>query len=183
MKNKYKFAISIVLLIVMVFVSYRFIRPYYVYTIENKEQALQEAISDMIDASVEINRKTEIDNKLIVLFTVGSECGESELIKGPNNKYKINFSGHGTNKVRYGITSTNKGQYVKFLGTNEDNISKIIAFMDGERYELSVPEGDDFNSIVPLKKSTNSSFPDGSVWFDKDNKEIIRIDIPNDYIL
>jgi hypothetical protein len=181
--KKYKVLISIGVAFFLLFISSNYIKPYFIYTINDNEQAIKESISKLLEQPIQINMVKDIDNKRIVLFTLGTETGESELTKGPNKKYKIDSAGHGSNTVRYRIMETNKDQYVRFLGMNEDNISKILVFIEGERYNLSVPEGQYFITYIPLSKQTESKFPSGSVWFDKDNKEIIRINISKDYIL
>ncbi|MCD9025339.1 hypothetical protein [Cohnella silvisoli] len=149
----------------------------------DNEQAIKEAISEMLAMSVQVKKVEDIDNKKIVLFTTGSETGESEFTRGPNHKLKINSAGHGTNLVRYRIMETNRGQYVRFLGKNEDGVSTITVFVEEEKYHLSILPGQYFISYVPLAKTTKISFPSGSVWYDKDNKEIARINISKDYIM
>lgn len=173
--KKYKVIILISAVICLLLVSYSYIKPYFQYTINDNEQAIEESISKMLKQPIQIKLVNDIDNKRIVLFTIGTEIGESEFTKGPNNKYKIESAGYGTNTVIYRIMETNKAQYVRFLGINDENISKIIAFVDGDKYNLIVPEGQYFITYKALSKYTERTFPSASVWFDKDDKEIIRI--------
>lgn len=137
----------------------------------------------MLDQPIKIKLMKDIDDKRVILFTIGSQIGESEFTKGPNNKYKLDSAGHGSNEVRYRILKTDNGQYIKFLGRNTDGISKILALVESEKYYLSVQEGEYFISYIPLINKVESSFPSGSVWYDTQGNEIIRIGISNDDIL
>ncbi|TFE19045.1 hypothetical protein E2980_23820 [Cohnella luojiensis] len=181
--KKYKVLISIGVVFFLTVASTQYLKPHYTYRIIDNEQAINKSISKMVDQPIQIKLMKDIDNKRIVLFTLGSEIGESVLTKGSNNKFKLDSTGYGSNEVRYRIINTNKGQYVKFIGRNTDNISKILTIVDGEKYYLSVLEAGYFISYVPLIQKTESNFPSGSVWYDNQDKEIIRINISKDYIL
>lgn len=132
---------------------------------------------------VQIRLMKDIDNKRIVLFTTKLHIGEAVLIKGPNNRYKLESTGHGTNEIRSRIMETDKRQYVRILGRNTEGISKILTLIDGQKYELPLPEEDFFISILALIRETESKFPSGSVLYDKKGNEIRRMGISEDYIL
>ncbi len=156
----------------------------YTYTIKNNEGAISKSISQMVNNEIEIILIKDIDNRRIILFKMDSQIGEARLTKGSNNQFKLDSTGHGTNEVRYRIWSTDKGQYVVFMGRNNENISEILTFVDGEKYKLIVPDNEEyFIAYSPLQRKTESSFPSGSVWYDKEGNEIIRIGISKDYIL
>lgn len=180
---KYKAIVAIVI-ILMILLSMKYIKPMYEYQIQDSQIAISKSISKMTGGKpIQIILIEDVDNKRIVLFQRGSEIGESMLTKGPNNKYRLDSSGYGTNVVRYRILNTNKGQYVKFVGKNSSSISRILSFVDEERYYIDIPEGEYFISYKPLTKKTSSSFPSGSIWYDDQGKEIIRVNISKDFIL
>lgn len=118
-----------------------------------------------------------IDNKKIVLFTIGNEIGESEFTKGPNNKLKIESTGHGSDNIRIRVMTTSKGQYIKVVGKNEQNLKKLIIYTDEEKKQEEVPDGEYFITWTVLKKRTNKAFPSGSVWYDKNENEVFRIGV------
>ncbi len=183
-KKRYKIIfVTIALVICVLFVSTRYIKPYYTYKVEDDENAIAQSISQMVKLPVQIRLMEDADDKKIVLFTIESQIGEAELTKGPNHKYKLDFTGHGTNEIRPRIMETGKGQYVRILGRNTEGISKILTLIDGEKYELAVQEGDFFIAISPLTGSTDSKFPSGSVLYDSQGNEIRRIGISEDYFL
>jgi len=182
-KHKFKVLGSILLVLFLIYISTQYIKPHYVFKIKDNEQAINQSISKMVNQPIQIKLMKDIDDRRIVLFKLGSEVGESVLTKGPNNKYRLDFAGHGTNEVRYRIMKTDKGQYIKFLGENTEGISKILTFVDGEKYDMPVPEGEYFISLVPIIIQTESNFPSGSVWYDNQGKEVIRIGISKDVIL
>lgn len=170
--KKYKVLCSILLILLFVFISTQYIKPHYLFKIKDNERDISQSISKMVNQPIEIKLMKDIDNKRIVLFTSGSELGESVLTKGSNNKYRLDSVGHGTNEVRYRIMETNQGQYIRFAGRNIGGISEILTFVDGEKYNLPVTEGDFFISLVPIIKQTENKFPSGTVWYDEQGKEI-----------
>lgn len=155
----------------------------FTYKIKNEIESINLAINKLVNNEVRIVLMQDIDNRRIVLFDMGTQIGEAFLTKGSNNRFKIDSAGFGTNEVRYRILSTDKNQYVEFTGKNEDKISKILTFVDGEKYDVNVPDEEYFISYAPLRKKTSNSFPSGSVWYDKEGNEILRINISKDYIL
>ncbi|MGM0883892.1 MAG: hypothetical protein ACQEXQ_23015 [Bacillota bacterium] len=74
--------------------------------------------------------------------------------------------------VRYRIMTTNQGQYIRFLGKSDNRIGRILAFVDGEKYNIPVTGGDYFIEPAIINKPTKSDFPSGSVWYDRTNKEL-----------
>ncbi len=182
-KSRYKICVTIALIICVLFVSTRYIKPYYTYKVEDDETAITQSISKMVKLPVQIRQMQDVDNMRIVLFTTESQIGEAELMKGPNNKYKLISTGHGTNEIRSRIMETNKKQYIRILGRNTNGVSNILTLIDGEKYELPVMEEDFFIAISPLARKTERKFPSGSVLYDNQGNEIIRIGISKDYIL
>jgi hypothetical protein len=98
----------------------------------------------MVKQPIQINMVKDIDNTKIVLYSMGSDIGESEFVKGPNKKFMIDAGGYGPTKVMYRIIKTNKGQYVGILGKNDAKISKITLYIDDKEYNLKIPAGDYF---------------------------------------
>lgn len=180
---KYKILVASVIVLFFIFISIQYVKPYYSFRIKDDEQSITQSISELLEHPIKIKLMKDIDNKRVVLFTIGSQIGESELTKGPNNKYKLESAGHGSNEVRYRILKTDNGQYIKFLGRNTEGISKILAFVESEKYYLSIQEGEYFISTIPLIHNVENSFPSGSVWYDTQGNEIIRMGISNNDIL
>jgi hypothetical protein len=178
LKKKYKVLISIGVALFLLFISYSYIKSYFIFTIIDNEQAIKESISKMVKQPIQINMVKDIDNMKIVLYSMGSDIGESEFVKGPNKKFKIDSGVYGPTKVMYRIVKTNKGQYVEILGKNDAKISKITVYIDDKEYNLTIPAGDYFITNVRLTKSTTSSFPTASIWYDKEHKEIVKSNIP-----
>ncbi len=171
-KNKYKILCSILLVLFFIFISTQYIKPHYLFKIKDNERDINHSISKTVNQPIEIKLMKDIDNKRIVLFTSGPELGESVLTKGPNDRYRLDSVGHGTNEVRYRIMETNQGQYIRFVGRNIGGISEILTFVDGEKYSLPVTEGEFFISLVPIIKQTQSKFPSGTVLYDDQGREI-----------
>jgi len=76
-KNKVIVTIAIVLL--LLFISFRYIKPFYTYTITNNELAIKESISTRLKQAIQIHMIKDIDNKKIVLFSIGSDIGFGRL--------------------------------------------------------------------------------------------------------
>jgi uncharacterized membrane protein YdbT with pleckstrin-like domain len=152
-----------------------FLKATFEFTITDDEMAISKSISKLAEASVQIKQIKNIDNKKIVLFTIGDEIGESEFTKGPNSKLKIESAGHGSDNVRIRVMTTSEGQYIRALGKNKQNLKKLVIYMDEVKKQLEVPDGEYFVTWIALNKHTDRTFPQGSVWYDKNGNEVFRI--------
>jgi hypothetical protein len=176
--SKIKILLIICTILLLIFISNNYIKPHYKYTVNNNEKALSEHLIKKLNKPVNILKVQEIENKLIVLFSVGSDIGESELTKGPNNKYLFDTAINSPNRIIYSIVDTNEGQFLSVAGMNDANISKIEFIID-EKFTInvSIPEEEYFITSTRLPQSTTSKFPTSSKWYDKNNKEISKINI------
>jgi hypothetical protein len=165
----------LVSIVIIVAIGSYLLKATFKFTITDDEIAISKAISKQAEASVQIKQIKNIDNKKIVLFTIGNEIGETEFSKGPNNKLKIESTGYGTDNIRIRVLNTSKGQYIKALGKNEKSLKKVIIYMNQEKKQLEVPDGGYFITWTALNKKTDKTFPLGSVWYDKNENEVYRI--------
>lgn len=89
--------------------------------------------------------------------------------------------GHGTSKIRYSIIKSGDTKYVTLLGEN-DNLGSAKISVGGEIYNLSIPKDHFFISTVKVSDS-HESLIEWVVLFDTANKEVLRINLPNDQVL
>jgi len=143
------------------------------YYIEGTTAGIDTAVGAMLGAEINTQEITIVDNKLYFVFTMGSFVGSGELKRGFNQKYSFKFAGHGTNDIRERIVETNKGQYLLTSGQNEQNIGKIKGFIDGDQYEVNIPEGEYYLVLTPVKR-TDENFVTGMIVYDRHHKEIYR---------
>lgn len=148
------------------------------YFINNSNKDIEEAIEERIKTDISIRASTVTDDKLHFIFTIGETVGSGELSRGWNNKYKLEFFGHGTNWIRERIVKTKSGQYLKLAGRNDENIGSIKAFIDEEEYYIKIPEDKYYIVMTPVKE-TDREFTSAMIVYDREGKEIERINIPS----
>lgn len=179
MMKKIAFVIILVLMLTIGYVvTNKYIEQ---YSISPTKSDIERFIEDRSNMEVVVRDFVITNNKLHFIFTIGESgnVGSGELKRGLNNKYKFEFYGHGTNVIRQRIIETNKGQYLKLAGRNQQDIGHIQAYIEDEVYEVEIPNGEYYLIMTPVHK-TKQEFVTGMIVYNRSGEEIYRISVPNE---
>lgn len=137
------------------------------YTIRNDRKQISENILLFINIgtvksnSIDIKEELNIDNRRYVLFVINNSLGMAELIKGLNNRYKIESTRHGSGFFHHEIIKTNKGKYLILEGKNYNaKIAYIKALLDNKEYKIVIPKQEYFMVYSEVPVETQSKYLD-----------------------
>lgn len=154
------------------------------FKVEDSEPAMRQAIEQMTNENIHIQRVAQLDNRRFALFTTGDAMGSAAFTQGPNGKLKLDStSGVGSGAIPYQIVTTNKGQYIMYAGNHTDELHRFILFVEDERYEMILPEEPYVIMFEPLIRETELTYPTAAISFDQDGNETGRINLPSSYVL
>lgn len=160
MKKKIYYILIILVLIYGGFSLYS--KPYIIA--EDKKQ-LEENIVKFINRPIVITDKIEIKqelnlhNKKFVLFLYNNKLANVELIKGLNNKYKIEKA-ELTDKYFYDeIRTTSDGKYLILKGENNNSkIAYVRVLLDNNEYKIDIPQQAYFITYCKVPMKTEKTF-------------------------
>lgn len=160
MKKKIYYILIILVLIYGGFSLYS--RP---YTIAEDKKQLEENIVKFINRPIVITDKVEIKqelnlhNKKFVLFLYNNKLANVELIKGLNNKYKIEKA-ELTDKYFYDeIRTTSDGKYLILKGENYNSkIAYVRVLLDNNEYKIDIPQQAYFITYCKVPMETEKTF-------------------------
>lgn len=147
------------------------------YSINDNAADIEKDIESRSGMDIVIRDRVVTDNKLHFVFTAGQTVGSGELTRGWNRKYKFEFFGHGTNGIRQRIVETDKGQYLMLAGRNDEYIGSIRAFIEGEAYDVTIPDEPYYLVMTPVKR-TQLEFTSGMIVYDREGRELRRMNLP-----
>lgn len=160
MKKKIYYTLVILVLIYGGFSLYY--RP---YTIADNKMQLEESIVKIINRPVVITDKVEIKqelnlhNKKFVLFSYGNKLANVELIKGINNKYKIEGVELNDNYFQDDIRTTSDGKYLILEGKNYNSkIAYVRVLLDSNEYKINIPQQEYFITYCKVPMGTERTF-------------------------
>ena len=128
----------------------------------------------IITDKIDIKQAIDIGNKKYVLFRYNENLCEAELIRGLNGKYKIESTNGGSDLFQYRVREINKSKYFVLSGKNHDlKIDNVKVILDGNKYEIAIPQQEYFIAYCAVSNNTQSVFPEnGFRLFDNNNIEI-----------
>lgn len=131
------------------------------YTIKDNKDDLSNSILNFNNINkrtpfkvININQELDIDNKKYVLCSVDDSLSFTELSKGINNKYKIEYTEDGLTLCSCTVTQTNKAKYLLLRLSNintEIKYAKIL--LDNTEYTIDFPK----NSYMTYCKLTSNT--------------------------
>lgn len=127
---------------------------------------------------VDIKQDINIDNKKYILYTTTGKIGFAELVKGPNNKYKIAYTEHNNNFINEKVIETNRGKYIVLIGKNPDKeIEYSEVILEFNNYEIKIPDEEYFIVSSKIKDDTQSILidPNNVKLFDTNGTDISHI--------
>lgn len=143
------------------------------YFINDSNRDIETVLEERMGTDITVRTSTVTDDKIHFIFTIGETVGSGELSQGWNNKYKLEYFGHGTNWIRERIVETKSGQFLKLAGRNDENIGSIRAFIDHEVYNVNIPDKEYYVVMIPVKE-TEREFTSAMIVYDREGKEIER---------
>ncbi|MFC3345197.1 hypothetical protein ACFOHW_22770 [Paenibacillus abyssi] len=145
------------------------------YNVENNEAAISQAIYELtrIDQKIHIQQMKDMANKKVVLFSLGSQTGLAMFERGSNDKWMIETAGLG-NTFHLTVADTSDGQYIVCAGDNADHMSRIVAYVEEDSYELDIEPGEYFIVSSPLQEKTEYDMPTGAIGYNDKNEEVFR---------
>lgn len=149
------------------------------YSISDSAADIEQAIASRSGMEIEIRERVVTDDKLHFVFTVGQTVGSGELKRGWNRRYKLEYYGHGTNGIRERIVETSGGQYLMLAGRNDERIGRIHAIIDDAAYDVAIPDAPYYLVMTPVR-STNREFTTAMLVYDREGRELRRINLPAD---
>lgn len=171
--KKLLIAVAVLVFITLIFV----IQDFKTYNIKDSLEAVEREIEHRLSTDIHIRNMSTVGNKRLFTYTMGDTFGSGELIRGYNNRYKFNYVGHGTSKIRERIIKTGKGQFLMLAGRNRLNIQHIIAHIEDEVYDVNIPEGEYYLVLTPVQP-TKMKFTSGMILYNKENQVIERMKLP-----
>ncbi|MPM64000.1 hypothetical protein SDC9_110885 [bioreactor metagenome] len=153
------------ILIILVFIYGGFSLYSRPYTIADDKKQLEASIVKFINRpiviteNVEIKQELNLHNKKFVLFSYNNKLASVELIKGLNNKYKIEKA-ELTDKYFYDeIRTTNDGKYLILKGKNYNSkIAYVRVLLDNNEYKIDIPQQEYFITYCKVPMETEKSF-------------------------
>lgn len=170
---KYKRVLRVVIIILSIILVYMLYRSE--YNIKPEINDIERSIGEYLNENVTVVDFIEVDNRLAVYFTLGSNenIGFTTLYKGINLRYQIRNAGYGyRNRVIKGSRfETKHGNYLAVKGTNYDEkIAKIrIETTLGEIFSADV---ENKAEIFLIFKTISTSFIEEYQLYDKDGNDI-----------
>ncbi|MFT8316365.1 MAG: hypothetical protein ABF633_19240 [Clostridium sp.] len=161
---------------------------------DNNKAEIQNALMQFINRpkgvvytkNLQVEQAVDIDNKKYVIYmntnAIGNFkfLGDGELIKGKNNKYKVDLASWGgqSTYLQNKIVETDKGNYLIVYG---ENYNKRISYatvklMNDRDYYVKIPNEEYFIAYCSVPKEVKAEFPYGKEMklYDKDNKDITK---------
>ncbi|MDF2503295.1 hypothetical protein [Clostridium sp.] len=191
MKKFSKKLLVIPCIIIICIVGY-FINYNATYSITDNKVDIQNALMKFINRphgtvytkNLQLEQAVNIDNKKYALFmntnAIGNFkfLGDGELIKGRNNKYKVDSAGYAGQSTYLDnkIVKTDKGSYLIVYG---ENYNKRISYatvrlMNDRNYYVKIPNQEYFIAYCDVPKEFTTEFPYSKEMklYDKDSKDI-----------
>ena len=191
-KLKKKLLIIVPCIIILCIIGYVIIYNSTYSISDNNKAEIQNALMKSINTptvitkNLEIKQSVNIDNKKYVIYmntnVIGNFkfLGDGELVKGRNNKYKVNLAGYAgqSTYLQNKIVETNKGNYLIVYG---ENYNKRISYatvklMNDRDYYVKIPNQEYFIAYCSVPKEVKAEFPYSKEMklYDKDNKDITK---------
>lgn len=153
------------ILIILVFIYIGFSLYSRPYTITDDKKQLEENIVKFINRPIVITDKVEtkqeldLHNKKFVLFSYNNKLANVELIKGLNNKYKIEKA-ELTDKYFYDeVRTTSDGKYLILKGENcNSKIAYVRVLLDNNEYKIDIPQQEYFITYCKVPMETERTF-------------------------
>ncbi len=172
--------VSILILVVGCVYLFNYFRQ---YNIENERTAIESVLKEWVYDDSEFNGLRTADlvqidntNSYMLLFQLeNGNVGYAHLMKGWNDKFKMNSSGYGTNITSYKTIKTNHGKYAISYGKNPglkiDHI-KVDLYYEDFSFTADVSSEDLYLKYVQLPKNLKKTFPAELTYYDQDAREI-----------
>ncbi|WP_456275059.1 hypothetical protein [Bacillus sp. AK031] len=137
---------------------------------------LQRGESGIDPELIEVVQIADTSSRIAMFQLKNGNMGYAHLIRGFNNKYKIDHAGYGTNTVTYESVETNKGLYGMLLGGNRElEIQHIKADLIHEDFSFTADVSGEriITQFIKLPEDLSIPFPAELTFFNEDN-QIIR---------
>jgi hypothetical protein len=128
-------------------------------SLSNKNNDTEQELN--IDKYIDIKQELNLDNKKFSLYILAKKMGYAQLIKGLNNKYKIDSTECGDGYFKNRIIKTNRGKYIIFVGKNPDmKITYTKVELDGKEYKIEIPQQEYYIAYCKVPNSTQENLID-----------------------
>jgi hypothetical protein len=141
------------------------------YALDDNVPDIEQVLEDRSGTEVTVKGLSATDDKAFFIFTMSGQIGSGELSRGWNGKYKLEYYGYGTDRVRSRVVETGKGFYLMLAGRNEGKIGSIRAAIDHEEYEVELPSDEYYLVLTPVKK-TDKRFAESIAVYQRDGTKI-----------
>lgn len=184
MKTKIGKGIVIVLILLIIIVLSV---CHFSYPIKWNEDTLPENIAyyyiqshnDQQVPSIVLFNGVEIGRKAYYLIEVGEDLGSVTLERGWNGRYKFTHLGYGDGNFLDGIIEDNGRKYFLFGGRDMTaQISRIEVYIDGQSYDLPVPnEADHFLLCTEISSWAEDNHVDRDrlTFYNKEGEDITEL--------
>lgn len=153
------------------------------YSVSDNKKELEDNLKSFINRptvevnNVDIKRELNLDNKKYIVLLMDNDIGYSELTKGINNKYKIEYVGGEDGIFIENIYNEkeNKQKYIIARGKNYDmKIAYMKMKVNNQEYKIHIPHEKYFLTYVKLQEKTDLVDFDiaGLRIFDKNDNDI-----------
>jgi hypothetical protein len=125
---------------------------------------------------IEVVQVADTNSHIAMFRLKDGNMGYAQLVKGFNNRFKIDHAGYGTNSVTYESAETNKGMYGMLVGENRElEIQSIKADLIHEDFSFTADVSGEriITQFIKLPEELSMPFPAELTFFNEDN-QIIR---------
>jgi hypothetical protein len=153
------------------------------YDVEMDDRSVQTAVKTFLDRGepgidpelIEVVQIADTRSHIAMFQLKNGNMGYAHMIRGFNNRFKIDHAGYGTNSVTYESVETNKGLYGMLLGGNRElEIHRIKAGLIHEDFSFTADVSGEriITQFIKLPEGLSMPFPAELTFFNEDNQII-----------